>query len=204
MRTSKEVINLISNMRKNKKISMDFLAEKVGISKSTLSRYENEQREFPINDLGKYANALGTSVEYLLGVENLQPASSDFVKVPILGEIACGDPIYAQENFAGYRAEPKDSLPSGNTYYLRARGDSMTPTIPQGAYVLIREQPDVENSEIAAVLLNGDTEATLKRIRKTDNAIMLIPDNSSHEPIITDKNNPCKIIGKAIRYTFDL
>ncbi len=79
-----------------------------------------------------------------------------------MGKIACGDPITADENLTGYRYESPDNLPSGNLFYLQAKGDSMEPTIPNGSYVLIREQPEVENGEIAAVLVNGDTEALLK------------------------------------------
>ena len=204
MNTSTEIIRLIKKIRIDQKMSAEELAKRVGVAKSTQSRYESEQREFPINDVGKYADVLDSSVEYLLGIENLYPIESESIKVPILGEIACGDPIYAAENFSGYRTEPKSSLPEGAAYYLKTKGDSMEPTIPQNAYVLIREQPDVENGEIAAVLLNGGTEATLKRIRKQENTLMLMPDNRNYEPIIVSGNNPAKIIGKAIRYTFDL
>ena len=204
MNTSAETIRLIKKIRIDQKMLAEELAKRVGVAKSTQSRYESEQREFPINDVGKYADVLDSSVEYLLGIENLYPIESESIKVPILGEIACGDPIYAAENFSGYRTESKSSLPEGAAYYLKTKGDSMEPTIPQNAYVLIREQPDVENGEIAAVLLNGGTEATLKRIRKQENTLMLMPDNRNYEPIIVSGNNPAKIIGKAIRYTFDL
>lgn len=135
---------------------------------------------------------------------NLYTIAEESVHIPILGEIACGDPIYVSENFAGYRTEPKETLPSGNSYYLQAKGDSMEPTIPSSAYVLIREQADVENGEIAAVLLNGDTEATLKRVKKQGKALILMPDNSKHDPIFITAENPVKIIGKAIRFTMDL
>ena len=80
----------------------------------------------------------------------------------------------------------------------------MSPTIPNGAYVLIREQPDVEDGEIAAVLVNGDTEATLKRVRRQHNVSMLLPDNSDFEPIILSEDYPGRIIGKAIKFTTDL
>jgi len=199
--TSKEVIDLIKRLRMRKKMTVEELASRVGISKSTLSRYENGQRDFPINDIGAYAEALDTTVEYLLGIENLQPLSYETITIPILGEIACGDPIYVAENFEGYRTEPKEDLPSGNLFYLKAKGDSMEPTIPNGAMVLIRQQPDAENGEIVAVLLNGDTEATLKRIRKQNGSVMLMPDNPTYDPIIVSESNPARIIGKAIRYT---
>ena len=125
-------------------------------------------------------------------------------KIPVLGEIACGDPIVAEENVEYYIEEPANNLPKGELYYLKAKGNSMEPTIPSDALVLIRQQDDVESGEIAAVLLNGDTEATLKRVRKYDDSIFLMPDNSEHEPIIVNENNPAKIIGKAVRITFDL
>jgi len=68
MRSSNEIIRLIKKLRENKKMSVEELATRVGIAKSTQSRYENEQRDFPINDIGLYANALNTEVEFLLGI----------------------------------------------------------------------------------------------------------------------------------------
>ena len=126
------------------------------------------------------------------------------VQIPVLGAIACGTPILAEQNYEEYRCEATNHLPSGELVYLKAKGNSMEPTIPNGAYVMIREQPDVESGEIAAVLVNGDTEVTLKRIKKQGDIIMLMPDNPTHNPMIIDENNPAKIIGKAIRFTQDL
>ena len=68
-----------------------------------------------------------------------QPIHERFVKIPILGEIACGEPITAQENIEGYYERPADGLPSGSVIYLRAKGASMEPKIPDGSLVLIRE-----------------------------------------------------------------
>lgn len=68
MRNSKEIIQLIKKFREAKGLSVEELSKRVGIAKSTLSRYENEQRDFPINDIELYANALDTTVEYLLGI----------------------------------------------------------------------------------------------------------------------------------------
>ena len=70
----------------------------------------------------------------------------------------------------------------------------MTPTIPDGALVLIREQPEVESGAIAAVLVNGETEATLKRIKRQGNMMILMPDNPEYEPIVVDKYNPARIL----------
>ena len=129
---------------------------------------------------------------------------SDFVKIPILGVIACGDPILAEENISGYIEESIDGLPSGELFYLKTKGDSMTPTIPMGSHVMIRRQPTVEDGEIAAVIVNGDTEATLKRVKFQNGLTILMPDNNEHSPYIVTRDNPATIIGKAVKVSFDL
>ena len=126
------------------------------------------------------------------------------VNIPVLGEIACGNPIIAEQNIESYREELVDMLPNGNLFYLRAKGDSMAPTIPANSYVLIREQPGVEENEIAAVLVNGDSEATLKRVKHQGDLVMLIADNPNHPPYIVTEDNPARILGKAIKFSADL
>ena len=77
----------------------------------------------------------------------------------------------------------------------------MEPTIPNGSLVLVREQPEVEYGSIAAVLVNGDTEATLKRVKQQGDIIILMPDNPEHEPIVVTPDNPARIIGQAVQVT---
>ena len=80
----------------------------------------------------------------------------------------------------------------------------MTPTVPMDSYVLIRKQPEVEDGEIAAVLVNDDSEATLKRFKKQGDINMLVADNSNYPPYIITPDNPARIIGKAIKVSFDI
>lgn len=129
---------------------------------------------------------------------------SNLIKVPVLGTITCGEPILAEENIEDYREEIADLLPTGNIFYLKTRGDSMTPTIPENSFVMIREQADVEDGEIAAVLVNGDEEATLKRVKRQGDIVMLIADNPTYPPYIITKDNPARILGKAIKFSADL
>lgn len=209
-------------------LEQDKFAETLGLKKAAFNNYIKGRRELPKkvitllmerynvnpqvffdenapmyirdivdNDKEKQIIDFGTAT-------NIIEVSPQTVKIPILGEIACGDPIYAEENFSGYRYESPDNLPSGRLIYLKAKGDSMEPTIPDGAYVMVREQPEVEYGEIAAVLVNGDTEATLKRVKKQGDIVLLVPDNPTHEPYVITEDNPAKIIGKAIKYTQDL
>lgn len=126
------------------------------------------------------------------------------VNIPVLGVITCGDPILAEQNIVDYKEEIADNLPSGELFYLQTKGNSMTPTIPENSFVMIRKQETVENNEIAAVLVNGDTEATLKRVRYQGDTIILMPDNNEYNPIIANEENPVRIIGKAIKVSIDL
>lgn len=187
------------------------VAERLGKTEATIQRYESGNIKNLKNDtIEDLASVLNVSPAYLMGWDtnfiptNIISLSPTTVKIPILGKIACGDPITAEENLIGYRYESPDLLPSGKLIFLQAKGDSMEPTIPNGSYVLIREQPDVENGEIAAVLVNGDTEATLKRVKKQGDTVFLMPENPRHEPYVITSDNPARILGKAIRFTQDL
>jgi repressor LexA len=117
----------------------------------------------------------------------------------VLGTIACGEPILAEQNISEYVYESPERLPAGELFYLRAKGKSMEPTIPDGSLVLIREQPHVENGAVAAVLVNGDEEATLKRVKRQADLLILLPDNPEYEPIIVTPDNPARIIGRAVQ-----
>lgn len=213
-RTNK-IRKALYNARTSKGMSADTLAKLVGVSKTTIYRYEKgEIEKMPMQTLSKLSNVLGISPAFIAGLDD-NPSLVDYVKggenrssntvmVPIIGTIACGDPITAEENIEGYLEEPEDSLPNGNLFYLIAKGHSMEPTIPDGSKVLIREQPTVEDDEIAAVLVNSDTEATLKRVKHSGNIVMLMPDNKDFDPIIITKDNPARILGKAIQFVTTL
>lgn len=201
----------IKKARLDRGLTLLEVAERLGKTEATIQRYESGNIKNLKNDtIEDLASVLNVSPAYLMGWDtdfiptNIISLSPTTVKIPVIGKIACGDPITAEENLIGYRYESPDFLPSGKLIYLQAKGDSMEPTIPNGSYVLIREQPDVENGEIAAVLVNGDTEATLKRVKKQGDTVFLMPDNPRHDPYVVTANNPARIIGKAIRFTQDL
>lgn len=217
MRSSSEVVDYLDNLRKKQQVSISELARRVSMSKSTVSLYFKKEREFPVNRLDDFAMALHTTPEDVLGVIDnsnvknpsnvIYPLSDSLqrVKIPIIGEIACGDPITAEENIEGYTEETFERpIPSGNLFALRCKGHSMEPTIHDGSLVTIREQPTVEDGEIAAVLVDGDNEATLKRVKHQGDLIMLMPDNKEYDPIILDKNNPGRIVGKAVHVSWNI
>ena len=141
------------------------LARRTGINKSSITAWLKGDYEAKQDNIFKLSKALGVSEAWLMGIDttntpptNIIPITdSNMVRIPIIGTIACGDPILADENIIGYRYHLRDTLPSCDTFYLKAAGDSMEPTIRNGADVLIRLQDGVEDGEIAAVLVNGDT-----------------------------------------------
>ena len=120
------------------------------------------------------------------------------VKIPVIGTIACGTPILAEQNISSYEYLPASLIPEdGEVFFLKCKGNSMEPTIKNGSLVLIHQQPYVDDNEIAAVEINE--EATLKRIKHLDGQILLMPDNKDYSPIILKKHDDNRILGKAIQ-----
>lgn len=130
-----------------------------------------------------------------------------FIAVPILGVIQAGDPILADQNILGYEYIPSEMAKGRKYFGLKVVGDSMDNSrIFDGDVVLVRQQDNVENGEIAVVLVN-DESATIKRFFKTDSMVTLMPDSSNKEyqPQFIDitKNN-VKILGKVIKVVINL
>lgn len=204
----KKISANINKLIKEKNVSQVDIHNHTKIPKSTLTGYvkgTSTPNPGNVQKLADFFNVKKSEIDprFKPMPNNVVPILS-FVKIPILGDIACGDPITAEENIQGYRDEAADTLPTGNLFYLHCKGDSMAPTIPNGAYVLIRQQPDVEDGEIAAVLVNGDTEATLKRVKRQGSLVMLMPDNQSYDPYVVTPDNPARILGKALKMSADL
>ncbi|MFV0560049.1 MAG: LexA family protein [Enterococcus sp.] len=178
------------------------------IPKSTLTGYvkgTSTPNPGNIQKIADYFNVTKSQIDprYSKSVDNLF-AVTKYKNIPILGTIACGEAILAEENIEGYREEIVETLPLGELFYLKTKGTSMEPTIPENSYVLIKKQQTVEDGQIAAVLVNGETEATLKRIKHIGDVVMLLPDNNTYEPYIINEQNPARILGKAIKVSFDL
>lgn len=205
-----DLANNIRYYRKLNKLTQADLANKLDVAPTAISAWEVGRNKPLMDKIEQMSTLFNIKKSDLLGDEidtptNLVPINrASIVNIPILGTIKCGQPILAEENITGYREELSDRLPSGNLFYLKSQGDSMVPTIPEGSLVLIREQPTVEYGEVAAVLVNGDTEATLKRVKKQGDIVMLIADNPDYPPYIITDDNPARIIGKAVQVSVDL
>lgn len=193
--------------RKELGLSAETVAEKLDISPATVYRYEKgDIDKIPGDILQPLASILHTTPAYLMGWEEAPAAGpaipSGFIpvpemeKVPLVGAIACGQPILAEEN-----VEEMVDAPAGRgvDFCLICKGDSMIDAgIHDGDIVYIRQQTDVENGEIAAVRI-GD-EATLKRVYKSAAGVMLAPANAAYTPQMygPDTLDDIQIEGKAI------
>lgn len=201
--------NKIKTLRNELNISQEELAKKINVSPSTIAMYETNRRQPNYDVLLKLSNIFECSMDYLLGNSdkrnsNKTMVSSPFINIPVIGKIAAGKPILAQENIEGIL--PVDPKLFGITnaeeyFYLRVSGNSMNQKIKNGDFALIHKQNYAENGDIIVAIVNGDDEATIKKYRKiNDSLIALEPqsDDSSYETIYIDKNTRFQIIGKAI------
>lgn len=197
----------IKALREEQGLSQNQLAKKAGISQAGLSAVESTTKNPSMQTLQLLAAALHVPVSYLTegeessfniftipGIEPLPKTK----KVPRLGAIACGEPILAVENIEDY-----DRAPDGVNcdFTLVCKGDSMIGArIMDGDIVYIRHQSDVEDGEIAAVLVDG--EATLKRVRRNNGQLILWPENPAYSPFIYQGPalNSVRIIGKAVAF----
>lgn len=207
----------IKERRKSLGLSVDDIAERLGKNRATVYRYESDDIEnLPSTVLEPLAKALKTTPAHLMGwsedtttstvpfdvfsVPSVEPIKT--YKVPLLGTIAAGVPILAEENFDGF-AELTEGIRAD--FALRVSGDSMIGArIYDGDIVFIRQQPDVENGEIAAVLL--EDEATLKRVYHQENGLILQAENPAYRPIIVNEKTyiECRIMGKAVAFLSDV
>ena len=215
------IASQIKKLRKSRGWTQPQLADQLSVSKQTISNWETGIKVPRMGSLQKLADLFNVRIGEITNAsidDNdiskinkpsnvIYPLSDSLqrVRIPIIGEIACGDPITAEENIEGYTEETFEKpIPSGTLFALRCKGHSMEPTIHDGSLVTIREQPTVEDGEIAAVLVDGDNEATLKRVKHQGDLIMLVPDNKEYDPIILDKNNPGRIVGKAVHVSWNI
>ena len=191
--------NRLKSLRKARGLTLEQLAEALGTSKQTIHRYENGIiANIPHEKIEALAKTLDTTPAELMGWGATMP--TEIKRLPMLGDIACGKPIFANEEHEGYVLA--DGV-LGADFCLRAHGDSMIGArIFDGDIVFIRSQDTVEDGEIAAVII-GD-EATLKRVYyyPDEGKLILNPENPRYAPLVYvgDELLGIKILGKAIAF----
>lgn len=200
-------------------MSLQDVAEASGVARSTVQRYETAKiQNIKLPVVESFARVLNVNPAWLIGKsDDMEIPSTNFIdtslfpnifplpktkKVPLLGTIACGEPILATENIESYVDMDADIHAD---FALRCQGDSMiNARIMDGDIVYIRKQDMVENGEIAAVLMDdcSESQATLKRVYISDDKIRLCAENPNYQDMIFFENdmNKVRIIGKAIAF----
>lgn len=200
-------------LRDEKGLSQSKFAEVLNVSKSSINMYERGEREPGADKLEAIADFFNVDLDYLygrtdvrnksqldviFGIKNIIPMPKTR-KIPLLGSIACGVPILAAENI-----EEEIDIPSTihADFALTCKGDSMIGArIKDGDIVYIKSQPDVNDGEIAAVLI--EDEATLKRVYKSNNQVILQAENPNFPPKVLSESDGLNILilGKAVGFT---
>ena len=197
----------LKQVRVSRGLSMRECSRLLNLPYTTYVNYEKGFREPNSEILILLANFFGVTIDYLIGRSDnpIAPAADNIIPmpkmktVPLLGTIACGEPILAAENLEGDVAMPENVHAD---FALRCKGDSMiNARIYDGDVVYIRQQPTVEDGEIAAVLI-GD-EATLKRIHFFADHVVLEPENPQFRPMSYwgEDAAEIRILGKAVAFT---
>ena len=203
----------IEKRRKELGLTLEEVGNYVGVGKSTVKKWEtgyiSNMKRDKISLLAKILQISPASLiidnseeDIFSQFDNISPIRTQ--RIPLLGEIACGEPIYCDEDRESYVEIGTDIRAD---FCLRAKGDSMiNARICDGDIVFIRQQPMVENGEIAAVII--DNEATLKRVYyyREDGKLVLQAENPKYSPLVYvgEELNTIRILGKAIAFESNL
>lgn len=207
MKQISSIASRIREYREREDLTLAEMAQRTGVPAQTLNRYELGKRAPKIDVAVQIAERLGVNPLWLQGYDvpvltgvpdGFDPVPETYT-VPRVGAIACGTPILAEQNIETYDAVPNRIRCD---FTLVCKGDSMVGAgIEDGDVVYIRQQPEVENNEIAAVMIDG--EATLKYFKRVGDMVLLSPANREYEPIVVSGENlgEVKIVGKAVGFT---
>lgn len=211
-----EIKDKIKSRRLELGLTLDEVAQKIGVAASTFQRYESgEIKNMRRDKVKKIADILELSPSYLMGwseqsdatefdssqYDNIIPLKKDYLKkIPLVGDIACGEPILANEE---YESLVVIDGSINADFCLRCKGDSMVNArILDGDIVFIHKQDAVENGEIAAVII--DNEATLKRVnyKPEKNMLILKAENPKYDDFVYmgEELETIKILGKAVAF----
>lgn len=192
----KDVGSRIKEIRLLRKLSQEELATKMNYkSRSTINKIELGIADVSSSKIKEFARVLNVSVSYLMGWEEKKNI------IPVLGTIPAGIPISAVENIIDYEEITPELAETGTFFALKIRGNSMSPSILENDIVIFKQTEDANSGSICAIMVNGE-DATIKKIKKSDVGLYLIPINSEYEPMFFSNDEilskPVRIIGKAI------
>lgn len=181
--------------------SQSELANKLGVSKSSISMYERGSRQPDFELEEALADLFNVSLDFLRGKSDNSSKTSNGVTVNVLGRVAAGIPINAISEIIDSEEITETMARTGEFFGLKIKGDSMEPRIYDGDVVIVRQQEDAESGDIVIAMVNGD-DAVCKRLVKYASSIALVSLNSKYEPMMFTNDEieakPVRIIGKVV------
>lgn len=189
-------LELWKNVKRQKKLTIEDIAIKANLPKGSVQNIFAGYVPNPRIDTVQ-------AIERALGINEKSPSEEGRKGkwINVYGEIAAGIPIEAIEDILDQEEITAEMATHGEYIALRVKGSSMEPRIMDGDVVIIRLQSEVENGEIAAVFVNGNS-VTLKQVKREDEGLWLIPNNSAFKPLFYSKKEcaelPVRILGKMV------
>lgn len=188
-------------LRQQKKLNQFELAERLGIDRTMVGKYELKNSQPSKEILEKMATLFNVTPSYLMGFDESE-SNTTGIKIPVIGRVVAGIPVNPITEILDYEEITPEMAATGEHFALQVKGDSMAPRICEGDIVIVRKQNTVDNKDVAIVLVNGD-EATIKEVRISNAGITLVGWNiAAYTPHLYTpediKNLPVQIIGKVV------
>lgn len=201
-----------------KKVSNYRVAKETGITQTTLSDWKKGKITPKTDTLQKIADYFNVTLDYLTGNSEFQNWDDQYnangklaedvakyetgVRIPVLGKVAAGIPLEAIQEIEDYEEISEVMASSGEFFALKIQGHSMQPKFSPGDVVIVRKQSDLDSGDIGVVIVNGEN-ATVKKVMKQDNGIMLVASNQTvYPPKFYDREEcaslPVQILGKVV------
>lgn len=186
----------LAELRKARGLTQQELAKYTGLNRTRISNYELGLREPNFETQELLADFFNVRLDYLMDRDN---GSNNLI--PVLGRVVAGIPIDAIEEIIDYEEIPQAMAKNGEYFALQIKGNSMEPKFSEGDVVIVRKQEDVDSGDIAIVLVNGN-EATVKKLKKFNGGINLIPTNPDYDVITYTTDDveklPVRVLGKVV------
>ena len=191
-------MNRFKELRNKYGYTQKELADILFVNQIAVSQWERGVTTPNKASLTKLCELFHVSSDYLLGIESPKRKG---VKIPVLGRVQAGIPFDAVEEILDWEEISPEMAATGEHFGLRVRGQSMEPRILEGDVIIVRKQEDVDSGDTAIVLVNG-YEATVKRIKKSEDGIALIPNNPAFDTIFYSNREivelHVQILGKVV------
>lgn len=197
-----KLIQRLKNVMDKKEISPAELSRLSGITPSSISDYLTGKYEPKQDKIDLIARALNISPAWLMGYDSERSTRKKGTRIPVLGRVAAGIPIEAITDVDDWEEIPESMAKTGEYFALRITGNSMEPRMLNGDVVIVKRQSDVDNGDVAVVLVNGN-DATVKQITKSETGLTLIGWNLAvYTPRTYNKKEcrelPVSILGKVV------